>query len=310
MRQGLTGSMAALRVSVAGSVSASAAAPVLVSARSSVGSAVGSSARVSASVSAGLLVLLAGCAAPGAAPKEAPRAIATASDQTDTDRRAQVRMELASAYFSRGQLDTALDEVKLALQVNPNLAEAYNLRGLVYAAMGEDRLAEDSFARALQIDPKDGATLHNQAWFWCQRGRFAPAQAQFSVALALPNYRDYRDVARTLMARGVCYGRDRQWPEAEDALMRAYELEPANPNVGINLAEVLMQRQAYERARFYIGRVNGVPANVNAQTLWLAARIDHKLGRDADVRQYGDRLRDRFPQSPEAALAERGRFDD
>ena len=251
--------------------------------------------------------LLAGCASAGKAPADAPRAVATASDQTDSDRRAQVRMELANAYFGRGQLETALDDVKLALQVQPTLGDAFNLRGLIYAAMGEDRLAEDSFARALQIDPKDGATLHNQAWFWCQRGRFGPALAQFATLLALP---DYRDVARTQLARGVCHGRNRQWPEAEAALMRAYELDPANPSAGINLAEVLMQRQDLERARFYIGRVNDVPNAMNPQTLWLAARIDHKLGRDASVRQHGDKLRERFPKSPEAALFEQGRFDD
>ena len=248
-----------------------------------------------------------GCAGPAGPQGDAPRAVVTASDQTDTDRRAQVRMELAGAYFGRGQLETALDEVKLALQVQPNLVDAFNLRGLIYAAMGEDRLAEDSFARARQLDPRDGSVMHNQAWFWCQRGRFGPAQAQFAALLALPQY---RDVARTQLARGVCYGRDRQWPEAEAALMRAYELEPANPSTGLNLAEVLMQRQDLERARFYIGRVNDVPAAVNPQTLWLAARIDHKLGRDASVRQHGEKLRNRFPQSPEAALFERGRFDD
>lgn len=251
--------------------------------------------------------LMTGCAGPAGPQGDAPRAVATASDQTDTDRRAQVRMELAGAYFGRGQLETALDEVKLALQVQPNLVDAFNLRGLIYAAMGEDRLAEDSFARARQLDPRDGSVMHNQAWFWCQRGRFGPAQAQFAALLALPQY---RDVPRTQLARGVCYGRDRQWPEAEAALMRAYELEPANPSTGLNLAEVLMQRQDLERARFYIGRVNDVPAAVNPQTLWLAARIDHKLGRDASVRQHGEKLRSRFPQSPEAALFERGRFDD
>lgn len=265
---------------------------------------------LAASLLAGLV--LAGCAGAGGAgggakPQDPPREIATASDKSDADRRAQVRMELASAYFGRGQLETALDEVKLALQVNPNLAEAFNLRALIYAAMGEDRLAEDSFARALQLDPRDGPTLHNQAWFWCQRGRFAPAQTQFSAALAMPQY---RDLARTQLARGVCYGRNQQWPEAEAALMRAYELDPANPNAGINLAEVLMHRQDLSRARFYIGRVNDVASNVNAQTLWLAARIDRKLGREDAVRQYGDRLREKFPQSPEAALFERGRFDD
>ena len=253
------------------------------------------------------VVGLAGCATPGALPADQPRAITTASDRSDADRRALVRLELATAYFGRGQLETALDEVKLALVANPNLADGYNLRALVYAAMGEDRLAEDSFARALQINPQDGATLHNQAWFLCQRDRFDAAQVQFAAALALPQY---RDAARTQLARGLCYGRNRQWPLAEAALMRAYELDPANPNAGLNLAEVLLQRQDFERARFYIGRVNDAPGAAKAQTLWLAARIEHKLGRDATARQMGDQLRQRFPQSPEAALFERGRFDD
>lgn len=244
---------------------------------------------------------------PGALPADQPNAITTASDRTDADRRAGVRMELASAYFSRGQLETALDEVKLALQVNPALGEAYNLRALIYGAMGEDRLAEDSFARALQINPHDGAALHNQGWFLCQRDRFGSAQAQFSAALALPQY---RDVARTQLARGLCFGRNKQWPEAEAALMRAYELEPGNPSIGINLAEVLVQRQDLERARFYIGRINDVPAAANAQTLWLALRIEHKLGRPGNARQLGDRLQERYPQSPEAALYARGRLDD
>ena len=254
-----------------------------------------------------LAALLLGCAGNSVLPPDPPRAIATASDQTDADRRARVRLELASAYFGRGQLETALDEVKLALVADPALADAYNLRALIYAAMGEDRLAEDSFARALRINPQDGSTLHNQGWFLCQRDRFAPAQVQFAAALALPQY---RDLARTHLARGLCFGRSSQWPEAEAALMRAYELEPANPSIGVNLAEVLYRRQDFERARFYIGRVNDTPDAANAQTLWLAARIEHKLGRDAATRQFGERLRQRFPQSPEAALFERGRFDD
>lgn len=252
------------------------------------------------------VALLAACAG-GPPAGDVPDAIATASDQTDAERRARVRLELASAYFARGQTETALDEVKLSIQAKPDLGDAFNLRGLIYAAMGEDRLAEASFARALQINPRDGATLHNQAWFLCQRGRHEQAQALFDAALALPQY---RDAARTLLARGVCLGRNGQWPEAEAALMRAYELEPANPAIGLNLAEALYRRGEYERARFYIGRVNDQAAAVNPQTLWLAMRIDRKLGRDADLRVLGRRLRERFPQSPEAELFERGRFDD
>ena len=55
-----------------------------------------------------LVAGLVGCAAPAALLADSPRTIATASDQTDAERRALVRLELASLYFGRGQFDTAL----------------------------------------------------------------------------------------------------------------------------------------------------------------------------------------------------------
>lgn len=240
-------------------------------------------------------------------PIEQPKAAGPSTDPVEVERRARVRLELASAYFSRGQFDVALDEVKRSIATKPDIAEAYRLQGLIYAAMDENSLADDSLARALQLNPNDGATLHVRGWILCQRDRFNEAQAQFDAALAIPQY---RDVARTHLARGVCYGRNQQWAEAELALMRAYELEPSNPSTGLNLADVLYRRGEYERARFYIGRVNDVPGSVNAQTLWLAARIERKLGQTSSLRVLGERLRQGFPQSPEAALFERGRFDD
>jgi len=73
---------------------------------------------------------------------------------------------------------------------------------------------------------------------------------------------------------------------------------------------VLYRRGQYERARFYIGRVNSVPEYVNAQTLWLATRIENKMGNARGVRDYGRQLSNRFPQAPETVAYQRGRFDD
>ncbi len=252
--------------------------------------------------------LLAACAAPGSAPPAAPsNELRTASDQTDADRRAAVRMELAALHFSRGQYETALDEIKLALQSKPELGAAFSLRGLVYASMGEDSLAEDSFSRALQINPRDADTMHNRAWFLCQRNKFAEADRLFEQALAVPQY---RDAQRSLMAQGVCMARAGKLDEAERKLSRAYELDPTNPTTALNLSEVLYRRGEYERARFYIRRVNQREELSNAQTLWLALRIDNRLGNRGGVDEYGRQLRNRFPQSPEALAYERGRLDE
>jgi type IV pilus assembly protein PilF len=253
-----------------------------------------------------LLAALLGCAGPPR-PGAPGGEVRTASDTTDIERRARVRLELASAYFGRGQTETALDEVKQALAAKPDYAEALNLRGLIYARMGEDRLADESFRRALQVNPRDGDTMHNYGWFLCQQKRFGEATAQFAQALAQPTY---RDANRTLLAQGVCQARAGEWAEAERLLMRAYELDPSNPAVAVNLSEVLYRRGEYERARFYVRRVNQRTELSNAQTLWLAARIENRLGNRAQVEEFGRQLRGRFPQAPETIAFNRGRFDD
>lgn len=255
-------------------------------------------------LAAGVL-LLAGCAAPP--PAEEAREIRTASDQTDADRRARVRLELAAAYFGRGQTETALDEVKLALAAKPDLPEAFNLRGLIYASLGQSRLAEESFQRALQLAPRDGDTMHNYGWVLCQEARYPEAEAMFQRALAQPGY---QQGFRTLAAQGFCQARAGRLPEAERTLSRAYELDPANPATAFNLGEVLFRLGQLERARFYVRRVNAVPEQVNAQSLWLAARIEQRLGNAAEAQVLGRQLRDRFPRSAEALQFDRGRWDD
>ncbi len=259
--------------------------------------------RVCAALAASLV--LAGCVSTGGVGSE--REIRTDSDQTSAEKRARLRLELAAAYFGRGQTTTALDEVKQALASMPDLAEAFSLRGLIYASMNEPVLAEQSFQRALQLAPRDGGVLHNQAWFLCQQRRFDEADKQFALALAAPQY---TDVARSWLARGVCQARANEWAEAERSLSRAFELDPGNPAAAFSFAEVLYQRGEYERARFYIGRVNGTAEQVNAQSLWLAARIERRMGNLAALENLARQLRERFPESNEALQLQRGRFDD
>ena len=252
-------------------------------------------------------VVAAGCAAPSGQAGGSTREIRTESDQTDTDRRARARFELAREYFSNGKTEIALDEIKQAIAARPDMAEAYNLRGLIYANLNEPRLAEESFRRALQLNGRDPDAMHNFGMFLCQQKRFADAEAQFAAALAQPQY---RDVVRTLFGQGVCHARAGQLAEAERALQRAYELDAGNPFVAYNLTEVLYRRGQYERARYYIRRVNLQHELSNAQTLWLAARVEQKLGNARGVDEFGAQLKSRYPNSPETLAYERGRFDD
>ena len=251
---------------------------------------------------------LAGCATSRTSTQSVPdgKDLVTASDESDGSKRAHVRMELAAGYYGRDQMTTALDQVKLAIIADPTLAEAYNMRGLIYASLGDEKLAEESFRRALQLAPQDADSMQNFGYFLCQRKRYVEANTMFDQALAIPRY---RDSARTLLTKGVCQAFAGQLAESEASLVRAYEIEPGNPSVSVNLSEVLYRRGDYERARFYIRRVNGVPALQGAQTLWLAARIEQRLGNSTGAQELGDQLRKRFPESQEAGLFSRGQFE-
>ncbi|AMM23063.1 type IV pilus biogenesis/stability protein PilW [Variovorax sp. PAMC 28711] len=254
-------------------------------------------------------VVLAGCAGKGTTVGSTAgngAEMVTESDEGSGRKRARLRLELAIGYFGAGQPTVALDEIKQALSADPNYAEAFNLRGLVYMRLDDAGLAEDSFRRSIAINPRDPDTLHNYGWLLCQQNRFADAAQQFSQALAIPNYSDR---AKTLMTQGVCLLKAGDRAGAERSLMQAYEIDAGNPVVGFNLGSLLWQRDDVSRAQFYIRRVNNSPS-ANAETLWLGIKIERKLGNREALTQLAVQLQRRFPQSREALAYERGNFND
>ena len=261
-----------------------------------------------------LFAALSGCVSTKPSPPPPPppaygdlKDIVTASDEPDAQKRERARMELASAYFSRGQMTTALDQIKQAIAADPNYGQAFNLRGLIYANLGDYALAEESFKRALQLNPSDADSMHNYGYYLCEQKRYPESTALFNRALAVPQY---RGTARTLFALGVCQAFAGQLAESDASLSRSYQLDPTSPATATNLAEVLFRRGEYKRARFYIRRVNAMPDVSNAQTLWLAARIETKIGDQQGAAEFGRQLRNRFPDSREASAYARGAFDE
>ncbi|MBS0340208.1 MAG: type IV pilus biogenesis/stability protein PilW [Proteobacteria bacterium] len=259
-------------------------------------------------------LVLAGCVSTtttktvtGDAPNARPEPeVITDSDESPARKRARIRLELAMGYFEQNKNTVALDEIKQALSADPSYAAAYSLRGLVYMRLDDPGLAEDSFRRAISLNPRDGNAMHNYGWLLCQQKRYADATQQFTRAIESPGYTDR---PKTLMTQGVCQMQAGQKAEAEKSLTQAYELDAGNPVIGYNLALLLSQRQEWTRAQFYIRRVNNSPAS-NAESLWLGVKVERQLNNRDAVASLGGQLQRRFPQSKEALAYERGNFND
>ncbi|HEV7816876.1 MAG TPA: type IV pilus biogenesis/stability protein PilW [Janthinobacterium sp.] len=254
----------------------------------------------------GLAALLAACSTTGPSGKAE---LTTLSDESSGQKRAGIRLQLAAGYYEQNQLEVALDEVKLALKADPQNAEAYGMRALIYMGMDELGLAEDNFQRALKLAPNNADLSNNYASFLCRNGRARESIAYFDAAL---KNKTYRSPDKALNNAGSCSLKMKDNAGAERYLLQALKLTPDLPATNANLAQVYYERKDYARAGFFINRLGKVTKmeSLTAAVLWLGIKVQHRLGDAGAETALGTQLRRQYPASPEYAAYLRGAFDE
>ena len=265
--------------------------------------------RVARLLALGLLAALLGACAGTGGGTSGKAELKTQSDQTSAEKRADIRLQLAIGYYQDGKYAVALDEVKLAIAANPQYADAYGVRALIYTSMGELVLADDNYQRALALAPNNPDLANNYGSFLCQNGRPAQGIARFEAALKNPAY---QSPVKALLNAGSCSLRTKNYQEAERYLLDALRYDPELPTTNANLARVYYERRDMTRAGFFINRLKASTKldAFSADQLWLAIRIDRKLADKASEASLVTQLRHRYPGSPEYAAFQRGAFDE
>jgi type IV pilus assembly protein PilF len=223
----------------------------------------------------------------------------------DPRNRARVHTELAAAYYQRGNLGVALEELRVAATADPSYAPAHSMFGLVYMELREQQLAEKSFERALQLSPNDADINHNYGWFLCQNKRERDSIRYFLQAIRNPLY---ATPWRSYTAAGLCTLRTNNLKDAEEFLQRALRMEPDEPAALLQLGQIRYRQGNMDAARKLVARHNKV-ISPSAESLWLALRIERKLGERVAEQSYANQLRRRYPGSPEYQALQRGDFD-
>jgi len=249
------------------------------------------------------LVALAGCAAQPTGPVGNTGTIV--GEPSAPRNRARIHTELATLYYARGNMSVALEELRTAVAADPSYATAHGVFGLVYMELRENTLAEASFQRALGYAPGDSDINHNFGWFLCQIGRERDAPPYFRRALDNPLY---ATPARTFAAAGACALRTGDFAVAEENLQRALRIEPSLPVALLQFAQLRYRQARYGEARSVIAQHAAV-AQSSAESLWLALRVERRLGARAAEQSYAIQLRRRFPNSPEFQALQRGNYE-
>jgi type IV pilus assembly protein PilF len=224
---------------------------------------------------------------------------------SDARNRAKVHTELAGAYYERGNMGVALDELRQATTADSSYAQAYGLLGLVYMELKDPGQAESNFERGLRLSPNDADINHNYGWFLCQNGREKDSIKYFLQALRNPLY---SSPGRTYSAAGLCSLRANNSKDAEEFFQRALRLDPDDPTSLLQLGQIRYRQGNIEEARRLVSRYNKL-VSPNPESLWLAVRIERKLGERISEQSYANQLRRRFPNSAEYRSLQRGQYD-
>ncbi|WP_332673717.1 type IV pilus biogenesis/stability protein PilW [Aromatoleum sp.] len=218
---------------------------------------------------------------------------------------AKVHVDLGLAYLQIGRYAVALDEAKAALASDAAYSPAYHLMGLVYMYIDDHAAARESFQRALAMAPNDPEFNNSYGWFQCMTGQEKEGLQRLALAARNPYY---QTPARPYTNAGLCHLRRGDDVAAEAEFRRAAQLEPANAQAIYHLAAIAYRRGGYVVARDYLIQLHQ-RTEPTAESVWLGARTERKLGNHEAESSYVAQLRGRFADSAEFRAMNQGNYE-
>lgn len=219
--------------------------------------------------------------------------------EADAGDAAELNYQLGARYYQNGKYDLARDRLEHALELNPKMAVAYTTLGMTYEALGNPRLATESYENAVRAAPRDFEVNNAYAVFLCRQRDYSGAKKYFEKAA---NHPENDNAERTLTNAGLCLAQQPDLVEAERLFREALERRSTHGEALLQLCLLKYQQEEFMSARAFLQRFMATGKST-AGVLLLASEIEGKLGNDRGRTDYVNQLLREFPESPEARKA-------
>jgi arylsulfatase A-like enzyme/Tfp pilus assembly protein PilF len=195
--------------------------------------------------------------------------------------------DIVEAYMLRGNFEQkakrrpqAIASYKQALERDPEHQGALFSLALAYKDDGRLEDARVGFERARELDPRNGKVLFQLADLWMRKGE--PAKAESVIEDALQRKVDEH---RFLLKLGESRIEGKRYEEAEKALVRALELKPGLDTARFNLGLVYEEKGQSDKAiAAYEGELRDNPKAFRAA--FNLAKLLQKAGRREDALRH------------------------
>jgi type IV pilus assembly protein PilF len=234
-------------------------------------------------------VLLAGCV------QTTTRTSGMRPDASHTDA-ADSYYQLGARYYRQGSYELARDRLLKALELDPRNGVAHYTLALTYEALGNQRMATDSYEDAVRVPPRDYQVQNAYAVFLCKQRQFDAARKHFERAASIT----INDTAWvTLTNAGVCMMQKPDHVAAEDFFRKALDRKTDYGEALLQMAVLMHTTGADLNARAFLQRYLSTNPD-SAGILYLGVEIEKNLGNDRARKDFEDRVLREYPTSAEA----------
>jgi len=165
---------------------------------------------------------------------------------------AESHYELGCYLQERKKHKAAIEELKAALQIDPNHFRAYNGLGVSYDAVGDYDRAVDSYKAALKIDEKLDYVLNNLGYSYLLQGRLDLAIENFKKALDLDSGNElYRNNL------GLAYAKSGQYAAA----FAEFKQTGVESKAHFNIAQLYYREGLYKEAEEHFEQASVLKAS-------------------------------------------------
>ena len=164
------------------------------------------------------------------------------------------------AYEQKGDVDEAIQDYTKAIEVNPQHANAYTNRGAAYEQKGDVDEAIQDYTKAIEVNPQHANAYYNRGVAYGQKGDVDEAIQDYTKAIEVnPQH------ANAYYNRGVAYGQKGDVDEAIQDFNKAIDLNPQHAEAYNNRGNAYEQKGDVDEAiQDYTKAIEVNPQHANA----------------------------------------------
>lgn len=173
-----------------------------------------------------------------------------------------------AAYFNflMSQFQEAMNAIQTCIKINPDLLQAYNLRGNLFIQLNNFQAAWDDFNKVITLDNNNDEAYANIGNIFFMMKNFDKADEYYQRAL-----QNNPKNADALNGRGAVFLQRKDYKMALDYFKKALNDDPTFYEMYINIAIVYISIGNYAEAKYYLQKLMQIMPPDKNKRLYKAA---------------------------------------